>query len=47
MEEQYDDANAELLTLKQTNGEYKKTLASKVKEIMSLQLENENGKKIW
>jgi hypothetical protein len=37
LEEKFDDMQAECLTLKLTNEEYRKTLAQKVKEIMSLQ----------
>jgi len=45
LSESYDDLQAESLTLKQTNEEYKRTLASKVKEIMQLQRDIDSQKK--
>jgi len=45
LSERYEDLQAESLTLRQTNEEYKRTLAQKVKEILGLQREVEGIKK--
>jgi predicted P-loop ATPase len=39
LREKYDDLKAEWMTLKQTNQEYKRTLADKVKEHFRMQKE--------
>ncbi len=45
LQAKYEDMGAECLTLRQTNGEFKKCLAGKVKEIMNLKKEIEILKK--